>query len=202
VSGGFASRLLEVDGVSVRSIDCGTGDIAVVLHDETGSAPTAFEETLAERFRVVALESTGFAALAPEDGARLLARTLQALGIEKYAVIASEATTATALFHAAQATADALVLLSPAGPLASAEAHLSKIKAPTLVLVGTKDNSVGEPATPPFADRISECYPMLVYDCGPDMMVERPAALFEAVADFLERRGRFILERQTSIISP
>jgi len=34
------------------------------------------------------------------------------------------------------------------------------------------------------------------------MATERPAALFEAVADFLERRGRFVLERQESVISP
>ena len=97
---------------------------------------------------------------------------------------------------------ETLVLLSPAGPLAGAEARLSDIKAPTLILIGTKDDTATEAAGRLCVERIPESYPMLVYDAGPAMAAERPAALFEAVADFLERRGRFVLERRESVISP
>jgi pimeloyl-ACP methyl ester carboxylesterase len=112
---------------------------------------------------------------------------------------------ATALCHAAELAAapETLVLFSPAGPLAGdAEACLGDIKAPTLILVGTRDDAATEAAGRLCADRISESYPMLVYDAGSAMASERPAALFEAVADFLERGGRFVLERQASVISP
>ena len=153
---------------------------------------------------MLALESPAFAARTPQDAARLLARTLAALGLGKYALIAGGPAAAAALCHAAEAAAapEALVLLSPAGPLGGAEARLGDIKAPTLVLIGTKDNSATEATGRLCAERIPESYPMLVYDSGPAMAAERPAALFEAVADFLERRGRFVLERQESVISP
>jgi pimeloyl-ACP methyl ester carboxylesterase len=88
--------------------------------------------------------------------------------------------------------------LSPTG----AETRLGDIKAPTLILVGTKDDAATQAAGKLCADRIRDSYPMLVYDSGPAMAAERPAALYEAVADFLERGGRFVMERQESVISP
>jgi pimeloyl-ACP methyl ester carboxylesterase len=159
---------------------------------------------LAQKFRVLALESPGAAARTPQDAARLLARALATLGLGTYALIAGGRAAAVALCHAADAAIapEALVLLSPAGPLAGIEARLGDITAPTLILLGTKDEPAAEAAARLCAQRIPESYPMLVYDAGPAMASERPAAVFEAVADFIERRGRFVLERRESAISP
>jgi pimeloyl-ACP methyl ester carboxylesterase len=200
----FDERRIDADGTPIRCLERGHGETVVALHGESGAAPTAFEQLLTQKFRVLALESPAFAALAPQDAARVLARAIAMLGIAKYALVAGGRAAAAALCHAAEAAAapETLVLLSPTGPLAGAEMRLGDIKAPTLVLVGTKDEPATEAAGRRCAERIPESYPMLVYDSGPAMEAERPAALFEAVADFLERRGRFVLERQTSAISP
>ena len=204
MSDAFAERRIDADGAPVRCLERGQGEAVIVLHGEAGAAPTAFEQLLAQKFRVLALESPAFATRAPQDAARVLARALATLGLGKYALIAGGPAAATALCHAADAAPapETLVLFSPAGPLAGAEACLGDIKAPTLILVGTRDDAATEAAGRFCADRIPESYPMLVYDAGRAMASERPAALFEAVADFLERGGRFVLERQASVISP
>jgi len=204
MSDAFTERRIGADGTPIRCLERGHGETVVALHGESGAAPTALEQLLAQKFHVLALESPAFAARVPQDAARLLARTLATLGLGKYTLIAGGPAAAAALCHAAEATAapEALVLISPAGPLGDAEARLGDIKAPTLVLTGTKNTSATEAVGRLCAERIPESYPMLVYDSGPAMAAERPAALFEAVADFLERRGRFVLERQESVISP
>ena len=197
-------RRVEADGVSVRYREHGRGETVIVLHRDGDRAANEFEQMLAEKFRVVALESGAFAARSPQEAGRLLARAVEALATGKYALVAYRHAAAAALCHAAEPlpALESLVLLSPSGDFAPAEPRLSLIKVPTLLLVGTKD----EPATVTVgrvcAESIPECYPMLVYDSGPSMASERPAALYEAVSDFLQRRGRFVLERQHSAISP
>jgi pimeloyl-ACP methyl ester carboxylesterase len=204
MSDAFAERRIDVDGTPIRCLERGQGETVVALHGESGATPTSLEQLLAQKCRVLTLESPVFAAGAPQDAARLLARALAALGVSKYALIAGGPAAAVALCHAAEAAAvpETLILLSPAGPLAGAEARLSDIKAPTLVLTGTKDDAATEAAGRLCAERIPESYVMLVYDAGATMATERPAALFEVVADFIERGGRFVLERQESVISP
>lgn len=201
MSEAFAERRIDADGMPIRCLERGAGAAVVTLHAEEGAAPTPLEALLAEKFRVLALESPAFAARAPADGARLLARALAALGLGDYALIAGGRAAAAALGQAAEGAAapETLVLLSPAG---GAGAPLEAITAPTLILTGTRDDPTAEAEARLAAERIPEAYPMLVYDSGAAMAAERPAALFEAVADFLERRGRFILERQPSVISP
>ena len=204
MSDAFAERRIDADGTPIRCLEHGDGETIVTLHGASGAAPTGLEQLLARKFRVIALESPAFAVRAPKDAARILARAIAALGLGKYALIVSGRAAAAALCHAAEAAAapETLVVLSPAGPLAGAEVRLGNIKAPTLLLVGTKDEPATEAAGRLCAEHIPESYPMLVYDSGPAMAAERPAALFEAVADFVERRGRFVLERQESVISP
>ena len=200
----FIERRIDVGGTPIRCLERGQGETVVALHGDSDPAPNALEDLLARQLRVVALESSAFSARPPQDAARILAQTLATLGLVKYALIAGGRAAVAALCHAAQAAAapETLVLFSPAGPLAGAEVWLGDITAPTLILTGTKDEPAAEAASRLCAERIPESYPMLVYDTGAAMAAERPAALLEAVADFLERRGRFVLERQTSVISP
>jgi pimeloyl-ACP methyl ester carboxylesterase len=204
MSEAFSERRIDVDGTPIRCLERGEGEPVVTLRGDSGAAPTALDQLLAQKFRMLLLESPAFAAGSPQDAARLLARTLAKLSLGKHALLASGPAAAMALCHAAEAAGapEALVLLSPAGSLTGAEAHMRDITAPTLILVGTKDEPATEAAGRLCGDHIRESYPMLVYDSGPAMATERPAALFEAVADFLERRGRFVMERQESVISP
>ncbi len=200
----FSERRIDAGGVPLSCLEAGYGKAVLVLHGEPGSAPNALEELLAGTFRVVVLESGAFAVGAPQEAARLLTRSVAALALDDYALIAYRGATAAALCHAAEpeAALTRLVLVSPAGGRAIPEERLSAIAAATLVLTGTADPPATEAAGRLCAEHIPECYPMLVYDTGPGMATERPAALLEAVADFVERGGGFVVERQESVISP
>jgi len=204
MTSGFTERRIELDGVSIRCFERGQGETIVSLHDESGAAPTVLEQKLAQNFRVVVLQSEALASHPPADGVGLLGKIVASLRLADHGMIAADRAAVPALLYAAAADAASktLVLLSPAGSLAGAESRLSQIKVPTLVLVGTEDEPTAQTVGPLCAEHIPECYQMLVYDSGRAMADERPAALFEAVADFLERRGRFVLERQESVISP
>jgi hypothetical protein len=46
------------------------------------------------------------------------------------------------------------------------------------------------------------CYYVLVYDAGQALLTERPDALYAAVYDFVQRRGAFIVEHQSTAINP
>ena len=176
----------------------------VALHGEPAAAPTALEKLLSQKFRVVALESSGFAGRAPHEAARLMARVARNLGLDHYSLIASTSAAAAGLCHALEAAPqpEALVLVSPSGHIADLDARLGDIKVTTLVLVGTRDKPATSSAGRSCADRMPDSYFMVVYDAGPAMEDERPAALFEAITDFIERRGKFVLERQESALSP
>jgi pimeloyl-ACP methyl ester carboxylesterase len=203
MSEAFAERRIEADGTPVRCFEAGQGAVVLGLHGEAGTAPTALEKMLSDKFRVIVLESPAFATRAPHEAAHLVARVARELGLEHYALLAGPSATATGLSQALEGAAqvEALVLVSPSTH-ADLEARLGDIKVTTLVLAGTKDKPAVSASARRLADRMRDCYFMVVYDAGPAMEDERPAALFEAVADFIERRGRFVLERQDSALSP
>jgi len=204
MSEAFAERRIDVDGASVRCLEAGRGAVVVTLHGDADAGPTALEKLLAQRFRVVALESPGLAAQPPQNAARLVVKAVRTLGLEQYSLLASTSAAAPAVHHAIEAAAqvEALILLSPSGRMGELDARLGDVKATTLVLAGTRYKPAASAAARMCADRIPDSYFMVVYDAGPGMENERPAALFEAIADFIERRGRFVLERQDSALVP
>ena len=53
-----------------------------------------------------------------------------------------------------------------------------------------------------YVERIPNCYYVLVYDAGHAIETERPDALFAAVRDFAERRGTFVVERNSTALNP
>jgi pimeloyl-ACP methyl ester carboxylesterase len=196
MSENFFHRQIDIEGASISCFDGGEGDPIVTLHGEHDTVPSALEKLLSQKFRVIALRS-------PAHSAQLVAQATATLGLGRYALIAGTAATAVALRHGLEGPAqiETLVLVSPSGRLDDLEARLGDIRAATLILVGASAKPT--PSTARLcADRIPEAYLMLVYDGGPAMENDRPAALFEAIADFIERRGRFILERQESALSP
>ena len=207
MSGPSAERSIQLDGTPLRYLEAGQGSPVVILEPELELSP--FASLLAQQFRVVVLE---LPASADQDEAALasrLNRAVAAIGLDHYVVIGSGDTAALALWQAVDAPdhVDGLVLLSPTvlrpgaaeSPLAG---RLGEVKAPALVLFGTND-----PAVPPetgrlYVERLPECYYALSYDAGHDIAGDRPEALSEAVSDFVERRGTFIVERNSTALNP
>jgi pimeloyl-ACP methyl ester carboxylesterase len=68
--------------------------------------------------------------------------------------------------------------------------------------LGTNDHSIPLDTGRTYVERLPDCYYLLMYDAGHAMEAERPEALCEAVCDFVERRGAFIVERKNTAISP
>lgn len=77
---------------------------------------------------------------------------------------------------------------------------LSGIECPTLVVFGQDDPLGGGAGR--YRGQISNCQIAFVYDAGADIAADRPAALVDLVADFLERREAFVVENRSHIINP
>jgi pimeloyl-ACP methyl ester carboxylesterase len=92
--------------------------------------------------------------------------------------------------------------LHASGRDALLEEGLRKLGMPALVLFGTHDAVI-----PPVTGRIyKELIPnghlIYVYDAGHVLMVERPEAFAEVVADFLERTDAFVISRTKTAAFP
>lgn len=85
---------------------------------------------------------------------------------------------------------------------AEAEGRLGEIQCATLAVFGTKDKMVASQAASIYREKIPNCNVSLVYDAGHLIVAERPEALCGLVADFVERRETFIVERGTGMINP
>ncbi len=113
-----------------------------------------------------------------------------------------------ALWQAIEATegVEALVLLSPTASGFTSdpelERRLGEMQAPTLILIGTNDAAIPPETGRLYVERLPNCYYTLVYDAGHAIAAERPEALLAAVCDFVERRGAFIVERNSTAINP
>lgn len=82
------------------------------------------------------------------------------------------------------------------------EGMLRNIKAPTLVVFGTRDAVTPSEMGRIYKERIPSSYFVMVYDAGHAIAAERPEALHGVVSDFLERREAFIVSRSNSVINP
>ena len=207
MSGPSAERSIQLDGTPLRYLEAGQGSPVVILEPELELS--AFASLLARQFRVVVLELPASTDQEQAAVAGRLNRAAAAIGLDHYVVVGSGDAAALAVWQAVDAPdhVDGLVLLSPTvlrpgaaePPLAG---RLGEVKAPTLVLFGTND-----PAVPPetgrlYVERLPECYYALSYDAGHDIAGDRPEALSEAVSDFVERRGTFIVERNSTALHP
>jgi pimeloyl-ACP methyl ester carboxylesterase len=210
MSGPSAERSLQVDGTPLRYLEAGQGSPVVIVEKTGELALSAFASLLAQQFRVVVLELPTSADQEQAAVASRLNRAAAAIGLDHYVVIGSDDTAALALWQAVDAPerVDGLVLISPMVLLPGTAAEpalagrLGEVKAPTLVLFGTND-----PVVPPetgrlYVERLPECYYALSYDAGHDIAGDRPEALSEAVSDFVERRGTFIVERNSTALHP
>ena len=82
------------------------------------------------------------------------------------------------------------------------ENKLAEIQCPTLVVFGANDKMVMPGAARIYREKIPNSNVSFVYDAGHLIEAERPKALINVVADFVERRETFVVARQSSMINP
>jgi pimeloyl-ACP methyl ester carboxylesterase len=175
------------------------GQRAPLVHLMAGAPRLApAHDLLARRFRVIVVE---VAAGAPPEAP---AQELAGLGLETFDLLGTSGGAEVALRLALQepGRVRALVLEAPTLGDARLERRLSEVTAPTLVLVGTRDDAAATEAARRVKERVPDCHLVFVYDAGRAIAAERPEAFAEVVSDFLERHEAFVISRARSVIHP
>src|SRR5262249_17356811 len=189
----YDQQIISVGGNELRYTDAGSGNVVFLL-EPLLNRPLA--DQLARYFRVIGVEIRDDKAPSVSKG---LGSVLAQLGVSKYSLIAASELASAALAHAIESSdsVQALVLIAPIADVsngASADLALEEVKAPTLVLFGTRDQVVMPETGRNLARRISKCFYTLVYDSGHDIAADRPQALCVVVRDFLQHREKFVVQ--------
>jgi pimeloyl-ACP methyl ester carboxylesterase len=82
------------------------------------------------------------------------------------------------------------------------ETQLKEMKVPTLALFGTVDRVTPSDAAYLYREIIPNCHIGMVYDAAHAIDVDRPEAVSEIVADFIERQEKFLVTGQSGVIHP
>ena len=169
-------------------------DNTVVIINGAAGQSQSLREGLSDRWRVV--------------------ESIAAAASERYGLVGVSTGADAALRHALQEpeSVEVLVLVSPTairptagdanGDAAELEARLADVQCPTLVVFGRDDKSVAPEAAAIYRERVPNCNIAFVYAAGHDIAAERPQALVNLVADYLERRETFIVQNRSSVINP
>jgi pimeloyl-ACP methyl ester carboxylesterase len=196
---------LEADGLRVHYLEAGSGEPVVVFPDRDGELFDSLLDKLAGRNRVIAFDLSAGGTITPRDVAAKLSQGLARLGVDRYAVmgVAQGAALALAQAIAAPEQIDKLILLSPRfAQSVEAVANLAQVKAPTLVLVGTRDTSGSVEAGRLCREKIRVCHLSFVYDAGQAVAADRLEACVDSIADFLDQGEQFIIFRESQMIRP
>ncbi len=224
-----AERSISVNGMQIRCLEAGQGSPVLILRNAWGSGGSEGSEgylesplatLLAQQFRVIVLDIPELATQAPGNlthTAHTLNQAAASIGLDHYVLIGSADSASLALWQAIDGPEhiDGLVLISPtvllpeghtdtngATPEAALIGRLGDVQTPTLVLFGTNDATIPPETGRMYVEQLPDCYYALMYDAGHAIETERPQALYEAVCDFVERRGSFIVERNSTAINP
>ena len=130
-----------------------------------------------------------------------------------YGLIGVSSAASLAIHHALRSPESiaALVLVSPlavrpagsgVGATQELESQLPEIQCPTLAIFGQSDDTIDPVAPSVYRSRIPNCNVAFVYDAAHDIAAERPQALLNLVADYLERRETFIVQNRAGAINP
>ena len=196
---------LETDGLRVHYLEAGSGDPVLVFPDREGDLFDSLLARLARRNRVIAFDLSAGGTITPRDLAAKLVQGLPRLGVNRCAVlgVARGATLALAQAIATADQIDKLILLSPQfASIADASSGLALVKAPTLVLVGTRDTTGSIEAGRLCREKIRTCHLSFVYDAGHSLAADRLEACSDSIADFLDQGEQFIISRESQMIRP
>jgi pimeloyl-ACP methyl ester carboxylesterase len=192
----FSERSIEADGVRIRYQEAGQGAPLVHLQDARRLTPA--HDLLSRHFRVLAFAVGG-------ESLPTMARALASIGLDTFNLMASSTACGTALNLTLQMPAriPALVLEAPAGDRdAELERRLPGLATPTLVLCGTRSESVAPARGRLYKALLPGGHLVFVYDAGDAIGADRPEAFAEVVGDFLERREAFVINRAATMIHP
>ena len=138
--------VLECNGLPIRYVESGEGQPVIVFPAGEGALFDEVAAELATHQRVIVLDVPVSGLEKTQDFAANLSHSLAGLGVASFSVLGVSRGATPALAQALYTPEQVhrLILLSP--PLASVQnpelgARLGEVKAPTLVLVGTRDRS-------------------------------------------------------------
>ena len=180
----------------------------VVIVDEPGRS-AALRDGLAQRWVVLEPGLDTFDAGAEDR----IAAAVAPLTSGSYGLVGVSSAAPAAIRHALRSpeSVSALVLVSPlavrpagapVGTTHDLESQLAEIQCPTLAVFGQADDRIAPAAPSIYRSRIPNCNVAFVYDAGHDIAAERPQALLNLVADYLERRETFIVQNRAGAINP
>jgi pimeloyl-ACP methyl ester carboxylesterase len=203
MSGALAEKSASVGGATIRYRESGAGETIVSLSGLDASAAAA----LSERHRLLvplagardgvrgeAAVLAGFVRAAAAGPVHLVAQSEGAaaacwIAIENPELVKSLVLSAPSSFAAQDANRDLLE-------------RLGEIKAPTLLLVGTRDTVVPEAAMRPYQKHIADCHRMFLYGAAHDLPASAGARWAALVADFIDRGEAFAVNPGTRESTP
>jgi pimeloyl-ACP methyl ester carboxylesterase len=204
---GFKEGILEGNGLTIRYAESGEGQPIVVFPAGDGELFDDVAAELARHHRVIVLDVPVSGLEKIQDFAKNLSQSLAGLGVASFSVIGVSQGAILALAQAVYTPKQIqrLVFLSPA--LASVQhpelgARLREVKAPTLVLVGTRDRSGAREAGHICRAQIPACHLLLVYDAGHTIAADRREACLAPIGEFLEQGEGFIVFHDSQMIRP
>ena len=92
-------------------------------------------------------------------------------------------------------------LIGPARD-ADLEGGLRDMKVPTLALFGTVDRVTPADAAHLYREIIPNCHIGMIYDAAHAIDADRPEAVAEIVADFIERQEKFLVTGESGVLYP
>ncbi len=204
---GVKEGILEGNGLTIRYAESGEGQPVVVFPAGDGELFDDVAAELATHHRVIVLDVPASGMAKIQDFAENLAHALARLSVASFSVIGVSQGAILALAQAVYTPEQVqrLVFLSPT--LASVQhpelgARLREVKAPTLVLVGTRDRSGAREAGHICRAQIPACHLLLVYDAGHAIAADRREACLAPIGEFLEQGEGFIVFHDSQMIRP
>jgi pimeloyl-ACP methyl ester carboxylesterase len=204
---GVREGILECNGLTIRYVEAGEGRPVIIFPASDGAWFDDIAVELAAHHRVIVLDVPVSGLEKSQDFAEHLAHALAGLDVASFSIIGVSRGATPALAQAIYAPEQVqrLILISP--PLAAVQnpelgVRLRDVKAPTLVLVGTRDRSGPREAGHILREQIPACHLLLVYDAGHAIVAARREACLSPISEFLEQGEGFIVFHDSQMIRP
>lgn len=192
---------LTGNDTQIRYVESGQGEAVIVFPGTATPVFDALATDLAHDHHVFVFDGD------TANLARELPQALAQRNVTSCSVVGSGngALPALTLALSAPDQVQKLVLLSPS--IASVQAphvngQLKDIKAPTVVLVGTRDRSDARETGRLCREQIPICHLLLVYEAGETLIADRREACLSPIREFLTQGEGFIVTHESQMIRP